>query len=163
MKYNLNPSNLLLLMKLKIPPAFQMLFFIGLMWGIARLTNIKHFDFPQQKNLSRLFFAMGITIGIAALYAFRKARTTVDPTQPEKATKLVVMSIYKLTRNPMYLGMLLILIGFAIRLGNIYSFLGPILYVWYISTYQIKPEEEALLKLFGEEYTSYCRKVRRWI
>ncbi len=150
-------------MKLKIPPAFQVLLFILLMWGIAKISGIKHIEFEQQKNVSRLFFIIGITIGIIAIYAFRKARTTVDPTQPEKASKLVVVSIYKMTRNPMYLGMLFIVIAFAIRLGNVYTLPVVFLYVWYITAFQIKPEEEVLTQLFGEEYKVYCKKVRRWI
>ena len=133
------------------------------MWGIHKISVVKHIDFEQQKSMSRLFFAIGIIIGIVALYAFRKAKTTVDPTNPERASKLVVVSIYKISRNPMYLGMLCILIGFAIRLGNFYTLPVVVLYVWYITTFQIKPEEEALKKLFGQEYINYCVKVRRWI
>ena len=150
-------------MKLKIPPAVQLLFFILVMWGVTKIATTKQLDFEMQKNVSRLFFALGVIVGIIALYAFRMARTTVDPTHPEKASKLVIVSIYKVTRNPMYLGMLLILIGFAIRLGNLYTLPVIAFYIWFITTYQIKPEEEALKTLFGQEYIDYCNNVRRWI
>jgi len=150
-------------MKLKVPPVFQVLFFMLMMWGITKISTTKQLDFEMQKNISRVFFALGIFIIAIAMYAFRKARTTVDPTNPKRASKLVIAGIYKVTRNPMYLGMLLMLLGFAVRLGNLYTLPVVALYIWYITSYQIKPEEEALKKLFGQEYINYCIKVRRWI
>ena len=150
-------------MKLKIPPAVQVALFASLMWIITKLTATKHIDFEYQEIVSWLFFGIGTLVAIIAVYAFKKAKTTVDPTNPNKASKLVIIGIYKISRNPMYLGMFFILLAFATRLGNLYSFSILVLYVWYITTFQIKPEEEALTKLFGEVYINYCKKVRRWI
>ena len=150
-------------MKLKIPPALQVAIFAILMWIIKKLTLTTHFEFEQQRTVSWIIFAIGILIEIIAIYAFRKARTTADPLNPAKASKLVIVSIYKISRNPMYLGMLFILLAFAIRLGNLFTFPVLILYVWYITTFQIKPEEKVLSKLFGPAYSTYCTKVRRWI
>ncbi len=150
-------------MKLKIPPALQVAIFAILMWVIKKLTVITHFEFEQQKTISWIIFSIGILIGIIAIYTFRKARTTVDPLHPAKASKLVIVSIYKISRNPMYLGMLFILFAFVIRLGNLFTFPVLILYIWYITTFQIKPEEKVLAKLFGDDYSSYCKRVRRWI
>ena len=150
-------------MKLKVPPAIQLLIFIFIMWSIAKVSDVKHLDFEYQKNVSRVLFGIGIAVGVLAMYAFWKAKTTVDPSNPEKASKLVIVSIYRVTRNPMYLGMLCILIGFGLRLGNFYTFPIVLLFIWYITTFQIKPEEEVLRQLFGEEYEEYCKKVRRWI
>ena len=150
-------------MKLKIPPAVQVAIFASLMWLINKLTESKHLNFEYQKEISWLIFAIGSCVGIIAVYNFRKAHTTADPLKPEKASQLVINGIYKFTRNPMYLGMFIILLAFAIRLSNLYSFTVLVLYVWYITTFQIKPEEEALNKLFGKTYTNYCKKVRRWI
>ncbi len=150
-------------MKLKIPPALLLVICVFSMWGIAKISDGKHINFEYQKEVSRLLFGIGVAIGIIALYAFRKAQTTVDPTHPDKASKLVIVSIYKITRNPMYLGMLFLLVGFFIRLGNFYTLPIVALYVWYITTFQIKPEEEVLSELFGNEYINYCKKVRRWI
>ena len=92
-------------MKLKIPPALQIAFFALVAWLINKLTEIKHLDFEFQNELSWLIFAFGSFIGIIAVYAFRKAQTTVDPRTPDKASKLVIVGIYKVSRNPMYLGM----------------------------------------------------------
>ena len=150
-------------MKLKIPPAIQLLIFMFIMWCIAKVSDVKHFEFEYQKETSRLLFGISIAVGLISLFAFRKAQTTIDPTQPSNASKLVIVSIYKFSRNPMYLSMLVLLLGFFIRLGNFYTLPVLPIYVWYMTTFQIRPEEEALTLLFGETYKDYCNKVRRWI
>ena len=150
-------------MKLKIPPALQVAFFALMIWLISKLTNVKHLNFEFQKELSWFIFAFGVCIGIVAVYAFRKAQTTVDPRTPDKASKLVIVSIYKISRNPMYLGMFFILFAFVIRLGNLYAIPVLIIYVWYITKYQIKPEETSLKEVFGEDYSNYLKNVRRWV
>tara|TARA_R110002073_G_scaffold72537_1_gene177502 strand:+ start:493614 stop:494066 length:453 start_codon:yes stop_codon:yes gene_type:complete len=150
-------------MKLKIPPALQVAFFALFMWAVNKVTSFTHLNFEFQKELSRLIFALGILIIVIAVYSFKKAKTTVDPTAPEKASNLVIVGIYKISRNPMYLGMLFMLIAFALKLGNYFNIPVVILYVWYITEFQIKPEEKALTKLFGTPYLNYCSKVRRWI
>jgi protein-S-isoprenylcysteine O-methyltransferase Ste14 len=150
-------------MKLKIPPAIQTLVFAILMWLINRLTYHVHIKFENQQILSWTLFCIGVLIGIIALYNFKKSNTTVDPTKPEKASQLVSTGIYKFSRNPMYLAMFFVLLALAIQLGNIYSLAVLILYVWFITRFQIKPEEEVLTKLFGESYINYSKKVRRWL
>ena len=97
------------------------------------------------------------------MYIFRKQRTTFNPTQPTNASSLVKTGIFRMSRNPMYISMLLLLIGWAVKLGNPFSILILILFVWYMTQFQIKAEEEALTKIFGTEYKEYCRKVRRWL
>ena len=150
-------------MKLKIPPAIQVLIFASLMWLIRIVTAIKHVEFEYQILISWLFFGIGAFIGIIAVYSFRKASTTVDPINPDKTSSLVTQGIYKYTRNPMYLGMLFILFAIAIRLGSVYACIVLPLYVWYITSFQIKPEEEVLMKLFRNDFTNYKKTVRRWI
>jgi protein-S-isoprenylcysteine O-methyltransferase Ste14 len=149
--------------KLKIPPALQVAIFAFLIWLISKLTAVKHLDFEYQKEFSWFIFAFGVFIGIIAVYAFRKAQTTVDPRNPDKASKLVIVGIYKVSRNPMYLGLFFILLAFIIKLGNLYAVPVLFVYVWYITTFQIKPEEIALKDLFGEDYSHYLKNVRRWI
>ncbi len=150
-------------MKLKIPPVLVALLFAFLMWSIHKLTQTRHITFEHQKLVSWSFFYLGVFIGVIAVYSFRKARTTVDPSRPNKASSLVTAGIYQYSRNPMYLGILLVLISFAIRIGNIYSFLVLPIYGWYITSYQIKPEEEVLTTLFQDEFMNYKKVVRRWI
>ena len=150
-------------MKLKIPPALQVLVFALIMWGIHSQTEATHLVFEYQQHLSWALFCIGVFIGIIALYSFKRAQTSVDPLQPGKATSLVTNGIYKYSRNPMYLAMFFVLLAVAFRIGNLYTFIVLPLYVWYITTYQIKPEEEVLTALFEDDFTEYMKTVRRWI
>nr|WP_255612533.1 isoprenylcysteine carboxylmethyltransferase family protein [Alcanivorax sp. 1008] len=106
---------------------------------------------------------MGAGVSLAGVVSFRRARTTVNPLKPEKTSSLVCSGIYRVTRNPMYLGFLLVLIGWAVMLGSAFAVLGPVLFVVYISRFQILPEERVLQNLFGDEFTAYQARVRRWL
>ncbi|WP_117885414.1 methyltransferase family protein [Aureibaculum luteum] len=149
-------------MKLKIPPAIQFLFFAIAMFIITKLTG-KNFSFALQNVVVILLFAFGAFIGLLAVLSFRKAHTTINPLDPSKASKLVTSDLYQYTRNPMYLGLLIIQTALFFGFGNYYNIIILFIYGWYLTNYQIKPEEEALTKLFGDGYTQYCEKVRRWI
>lgn len=94
---------------------------------------------------------------------FRKVGTTVHPLEPNKATYLVTDGVFRFSRNPMYLGLLLLLIGWAVWLGSASPWLVPPLFVIVLTLVQIIPEERALHQRFGEEYVSYQRSVSRWI
>lgn len=106
---------------------------------------------------------LGAGVSLAGLRSFRRAKTTVNPLKPERATQLVDTGIYQLTRNPMYLGMLLVLLGWAAALASWWGLLGPLAFALYMSRFQIGPEEQALLQLFGGEFEVYKGKVRRWL
>jgi protein-S-isoprenylcysteine O-methyltransferase Ste14 len=95
--------------------------------------------------------------------AFRRAGTTVNPMKPESSSSLVVSGIYAFTRNPMYLGFLFALLAWAIYLSHPAAFLVLPLFVWYMNRFQIEPEERALASLFGEAFTTYAARVRRWL
>ncbi|MEO1143695.1 MAG: isoprenylcysteine carboxylmethyltransferase family protein, partial [Pseudomonadota bacterium] len=87
----------------------------------------------------------------------------VSPISPEKTTSLVTDGVYKYTRNPMYLGLTFILSGFAIWQGNLFGFVGVILFVGYVTRFQIIPEETILREKFGQEYEDYCSRTGRWL
>ncbi len=150
-------------MNLKVPPAVQFAFFAFSMWLIDRWLPADHIEFSYQHFLSWVLFFIAVAIGIMAIYSFKRAQTTIDPTQPDKASSLVIVGLYRYTRNPMYLAMLLVLVSFVLRLGNLYTLTMAVAYVIFITEFQIKPEEKALLALFGDQYESYKTKVRRWI
>ena len=150
-------------MQLKIPPALQAFIFGLSMWIIDKYFTIGNFTFIGQKITAKIIFFVGILITFLAILSFKKAKTTSDPTNPSKATSLVTNGIYKYSRNPMYLTIVIVLFSWMIALGNVFNVIILFIFVYYITTYQIKPEEEALTKLFGEDYRLYCKKVRRWI
>ena len=150
-------------MNTKIPPPLQILIVVLLMWGSSYLLTTGGFDFQGQAYVAGLFAVCGVVILVIAIFSFREAQTTVNPLDPSETTKLVVAGLYKFTRNPMYLGQLLLLTGIAIWLGNIFNVLLLLLFVWYITLFQIKPEEEALEKIFNDDYRAYKNRVRRWL
>ena len=150
-------------MKLTIPPVAQFLFIAITLYLIDWQLPQLAFSFEYQIMISRAFLITGLAIGVIAMAGFRKAKTTVHPMDPSKASTLVVTGLYKFTRNPMYLGMLCILGGLAIRLGNPLNIGMLIFFIWFMTQFQIKPEENILREKFGADYDDYCQKVRRWI
>ena len=100
---------------------------------------------------------------LAGVIEFRRARTTVDPTRPEHSSAIVSGGIYSLTRNPMYLGFLLILAAWAAWLGNLPACLALLAFVQYMNRFQIAPEERVLGARFGAPYEAYRQRVRRWL
>ncbi len=107
---------------------------------------------------------VGIGIAVPALAGFSKAKTTVDPHGIDKASSLVTDGIYRFTRNPMYLGLLLILIGWGFWRGTLAgAVIGAIAFVAVITRLQIQPEERMLTDKFGADYEAFTQQTRRWI
>ena len=120
------------------------------------------FNFYYSNQLTLFFLIIGFVIILISAQKFKKEKTTINPINIEKASSLVTGGIFKYSRNPMYLGMLLILISIGIR----FNFYGGILivgfFVYFITYFQILPEEKAMLKLFGDDFINYKNKTRRW-
>ncbi|MBP6117574.1 MAG: isoprenylcysteine carboxylmethyltransferase family protein [Neisseriaceae bacterium] len=101
-------------------------------------------------------------VALAAAFAFRRARTTVDPRQPHSSSALLTHGVYAWTRNPMYLAFAGILLAQTVYLGWPLGLLWVMAFIWYLTEFQIKPEEAALTERFGAAYEAYLRRVRRW-
>jgi protein-S-isoprenylcysteine O-methyltransferase Ste14 len=106
---------------------------------------------------------VGGGFSLAGIFAFRRAKTTVNPMTPQRTSSLVTSGVYRVTRNPMYVGLLFVLVGWAVFLSAVWPLLGPVVFVYYIGRFQIAPEEQALAELFGSEYSAYKSGVRRWL
>lgn len=102
-------------------------------------------------------------IGIAGVYEFRKAKTTVNPVKPESASSVVNTGVFAYTRNPMYVALLLLIIALGLWWQHLSVILCGAVFISYMNRYQIKPEERALERLFGEDYLKYKNRVRRWV
>ncbi len=150
-------------LRLRIPPV-AVVFLTGLlMWVLAHAAPSLQFTLPGKWVLVVLFAAAGALAAIMGVATFRSARTTVNPLQPHTTSALVTSGIYRVTRNPMYLGMLLVLAAWAFALANLLTLVGPIGFILYMNRYQIAPEEAALTGLFGQSFLDYQRTVRRWL
>jgi protein-S-isoprenylcysteine O-methyltransferase Ste14 len=147
---------------LRIPPPLIALAAAALIGALHRWLPVAHVITSPWNALGVLVGALAIVIILTAFRQFRRASTTVNPLDPSKATLLVTDGIFSLTRNPMYLGLLLLLVGWAIWLGSASVWLVPPLF-WVVITFgQIIPEERALTRLFGEQYVTYKGEVARW-
>lgn len=113
--------------------------------------------------LTALLVAAGLAFDVAGLLAFRAARTTLNPMAPQRSSALVTGGIYRLTRNPMYVGMALLLSAWGLWLGAPAGVLGPVGFVAYITRFQIVPEERVLAARFGCAFADYTARVRRWL
>ena len=150
-------------MKLILAPIVQAFAVAFLAWLTSRLLPQYDFSLPHLRSASAIMSAVGGVILFLAVGAFLVQGTTIDPLHPERAERLVTTGLFRFSRNPMYLGMLLVLTSFALALGNLLSLLAPMIFVVTINVLQIIPEETALREKFGAEYESYCKQTRRWI
>ena len=150
-------------LNLKVPPLALVLLVGAAMWIVTWTVPAFGFTFPARHLFAMAAVTAGTAIAGMGFVSFRRAKTTVNPMKPDSSSSLVVSGIYRLTRNPMYLGFLLILIGWAIFLSNALAFLLLPAFVRYMSRFQIEPEEQALTSLFGQAFLSYRSRVRRWM
>ena len=148
-------------MKKKIPPPIITLICSLLIYLSKPFFPELIFNYFNQ--ISLFFLISGFSIILISFLRFKKEKTTIDPIKIEKASSLVTNGIFKYSRNPMYLGMLLILISVSIK----FNFYGGLLvvgsFVYFITYFQILPEEKAMLKLFGKDFINYKNKTRRWV
>jgi len=150
-------------LEIRIPPVAVALATAGLMWLVARAVPALGFLFPARDVVAMSFSLAGAVISALGVISFRRARTTLNPMTPESTSSLVRSGIYMVTRNPMYLGILLVLLGWAIFLSNVLSFLFLPTFVLYMNRFQIEPEERALAALFGQAFSAYKASVRKWL
>ncbi|MEP1441871.1 MAG: isoprenylcysteine carboxylmethyltransferase family protein [Hyphomicrobiales bacterium] len=149
-------------MRLVIPPPVQGVIAAVIMWAIAKFVPALNTPFNGSLKLAIVVGAFGLAIEFAALFMFLRAKTTVSPLSPQKTESLVINGLYKYSRNPMYLGLAFLLIAYAVWLSNPLSTLVLLGFVWWITKFQIEPEEEVLREKFGNEYIEYQDRVGRW-
>jgi protein-S-isoprenylcysteine O-methyltransferase Ste14 len=147
----------------KIPPPVIGVLCALLMWGISMQTPVIAWWGALAQAITGLLVLLGLFLDSGGLLSFIRSKTTINPINIEKASALVTGGVYRFTRNPMYLGMAFLLTALAIWLQTPLAFVGPVLFVGYITRFQIIPEERALQKLFGQEYLDYSQRVRRWL
>lgn len=149
---------------MRIPPLVLLVFWAVYMRFLHWADNGSlDFRFRGQTWIAAAILLVGMTVAGAGVLTFHRASTTVDPLRPERASRLVTNGIYRYTRNPMYLGMTLALLAWAIYLGSSLVFLALLAFPVCLTHFQIVPEEEVLLKKFGGAFQRYQQQVRRWL
>jgi protein-S-isoprenylcysteine O-methyltransferase Ste14 len=148
---------------LKLPPGALVLIVAALMWIASSVTPALDFYLPAKSLLTMSLVLIGAIIALSGVITFRRAKTTVNPMKPDSTSSLTVTGPYHYTRNPMYLGFVFILLGWAAFLSNLATLAFLPAFIAYLNRFQIVPEERVLASLFPNEYQAYRAKVRRWI
>ena len=147
----------------KIPPVAVFLlsaFFMVVTTKVARNVSV---EYQYKFETLILFLLLGVGIAVIGVVSFKKHKTSVPPIKTERVVSLVTSGVYQYSRNPMYLGMLLCLVGIGLYTANPVNVVFILLFVWYMNKYQIIPEEAFLTDKFGASYTEYRKTVRRWL
>lgn len=150
-------------LELKVPPPAVALLAGLLMWLVSSLGASVEVPFGFRVGVAVAIVGIGLIIGSAGMVSFWRAKTTMNPIRPNAASSLVISGVYRFTRNPMYLSLVLYLLAWAVYLSSWLALLFLPLFVLYINRFQIRPEERALSSLFGPEYAAYKERVRRWL
>jgi protein-S-isoprenylcysteine O-methyltransferase Ste14 len=150
-------------LELRIPPPLVGAVVAAAMWGATTGGAAPAPLSVLQIVACALLGAAGVAFDLAGLLAFRAARTTVNPMAPQRTRALATSGVYRVTRNPMYVGMALLLSAWAVALASPWAVGGPVVFVLYVTRFQIGPEERVLHARFGTTYADYCRRVRRWL
>ena len=147
----------------RVPPPLVAVLISAGMWALARWWPLARFDLPAPALLGFAVASLGGVVSAAGAREFKRAKTTVNPLHPERTSAMVASGVYRHTRNPMYVGAALVLLGCFLAFGALSAVIGLPAFVWYITRFQIQPEERVLAAKFGREYTEYQSRVRRWI
>ena len=145
----------------KIPPPI-----VTLICGISIYFSKSFFNqFLNFSNnaISLFLLICGLIVFISAVRSFKKQKTTVNPLKPKQASSLVTSGIFRFSRNPMYLGMLIKLLSISFKFNLLGGIIISLLFFIFITKFQIYPEEEAMNELFGDKFTQYSNTTRRWI
>ena len=133
------------------------------MWMLGNWWPLWRFEVPAPALVGLVVASVGGGISSFGAREFRRSRTTVNPLHPERASSVVTSGIYRYTRNPMYVGIVLVLLGCFVAFGALSGLAGLPIFIAYMNRFQITPEEHALQAKFGREYTDYQARVRRWV
>jgi len=134
--------------------------------GIYFFRNILAFELIPKSYASYTSYALillSILLGLSAVVLFKQGKTTVNPVSIDRASTLVSQGVFKYTRNPMYLALLMMLVALTIRWQTGFGFVFCAVFILYMNRFQILPEERAMQTLFCDDYIHYKKTVRRWI
>ena len=148
---------------LKIPPVLQVVVIGAAMYGVSKTMPAMRFSLAGSAWLGGAIAVTGLGIAVMGVTEFKNTQTTVNPQTPEKSEHLVTSGVYRYSRNPMYVGLVFILFGWALYRSHALAFALLPVFVIYMSRFQIQAEEKVMTQKFGEAYITYLSQVRRWL
>ena len=153
---------MLAFLELRVPPPILTLITAFVMWAGAH--NFPPYHRPDWLDAATLGVALvGALLIPSGIISLRLAHTTISPTRPDRSSSLVIAGIFRLTRNPIYLGSLVLLTAWAMKLWQPQSFVALPVFAAWMHYLQILPEERVLRAKFGAEFDAYMRSTRRWL
>lgn len=150
-------------LELRVPPVVVVLVMMVAMRVCVRWSPPMPVPAHAADPLGTVLMIAGALVATAGALQFHRHETTVDPMHPDRATRLVERGVFAVSRNPMYVGFVVILIGAALALNALMALLGPLLLAVWLHRFQIQPEERFLRRQFGAAFDDYCRRVPRWL
>lgn len=144
-----------------IYPPIWLVFGLVAVFALNEFLPGPRFTSEAGQAVGAVFIITGLILLVFAGRLFKRAGTDLVPFK--NVTTLVTSGIYRYTRNPMYLGMLCVLLGCAITVGASMALVIPPLFAAVIEWRFIRPEEAMLRGIFPEQFAAYCERVRRWI
>ena len=147
----------------KVPPPIVALLIGAVMWAVERWSPLPEGGSPSRLAISFGLAGLGVLVVVLGMLAFRRAKTTMNPVNIGGASSVVTSGIYRYTRNPMYVGLTLMLVGWGVHITVPFVLVGPVALIFLITRFQIIPEERVLTSKFGDEYRKYQARVRRWL
>ncbi len=147
----------------RLPPPVLLVVVGALMGAIAQLTSALDTTPLVHYGTTFVLAMLGFAVNAAGFRTIRRAGSTIDPTRPSATSALVVEGPFRATRNPMYVGFVLMLLAWAAFLRSPWALTGPVFFVVYLTRFQIEPEERALRAKFGNSFEDYAARVRRWL
>jgi protein-S-isoprenylcysteine O-methyltransferase Ste14 len=150
-------------LELKLPPvAVVLLLMVAMRLAVPFSPDIT--GRPElMRSLGHIVLFSGLLVAVFGAGSFWRHGTTADPMRPQRASALVDSGVFRWTRNPMYLGFVLVLLGVALRFDAWLALAGPVLLAGWLQRFQIRPEERILRDRFGAAFDDYCRRVPRWL
>lgn len=156
-------GNIVQALELKIPPVVLVFITAALMWVLASVVPNPGFAFSAAPVVAVILASAGTVVSLLGVLEFRSAGTTVDPRAPGQSASLVTRGVYRVSRNPMYLGLFFVLCAWGIYLANVPALALLPAFALYMNKFQIGPEERHMRAKFGEEFRRYAERVRRWV
>ena len=150
-------------LELKIIPPLQVIILGFVSWWLHRHSDFGHVHFGFEYVLSRGLLLLALAIAAGSIYQFWRHNTTVNPTRLSETRSLIKSGLFSLSRNPIYVADAVVLVAWSVYLGFWPALVSVPIFMAYVTRFQIVPEERVLIQKFGDEYSEYCRRVRRWI
>lgn len=150
-------------LELKIPPLALCVVFAIVIVALGYFVPIANVPFPGHQVAAVCLLLAGMVVAGAGVLQFCLAKTSVNPMAPNRASSIVASGVFSLSRNPMHVGMALALLGLSAWRSTLPGYVLVPLFCMYMTKFQIKPEERALLVRFGGEFSAYMATVRRWL